>query len=106
MVYRNYFLASIIINLLTALAVLILKSFLPPLTPLFYGRPVGATQLTATLGLLIAPGISLLLTIVNLLLSFTVKDDFLKKVLAVSTAFISLLTTITVIKIIFLVGFF
>jgi hypothetical protein len=34
------------------------------------------------------------------------KDDFLKKSLIISSAFISFLLTITVIKIILLVGFF
>jgi hypothetical protein len=104
--YRNYFLASIIIEAFLALSIILLKNFLPPLVPLFYGLPAGEEQLTSTLGLLIAPGVSSLMTIVNLCISFWVKDDFIKKILAISTTALALLATITVIKIILLVGFF
>jgi hypothetical protein len=104
--YRNYFLAAIIINIVVALLLLLLKSFLPPLTPLFYGKPVGESQLTGTFGLLIAPGVSFLITMLNILFSLWVKDGFLKKILAISTIIVSVLVAITIIKIIFLVGFF
>lgn len=103
--YRNYFLAAIIVNLGVAFSLILLKSILPPLAPLFYGRPAGEAQLTKTLGLLIAPGASILITILNLCLSLWLKDDFLKKILAISAIVISALTTITIIKIILLVGF-
>ena len=104
--YRNYFLAAIIINAAVALSLVLLRSFLPPLVPLFYGHPVGEAQLTNTLGLFIVPGVSLLITMLNLCASLWVKDDFLKKLLAISAIVISALTAITITKIIFLVGFF
>jgi hypothetical protein len=104
-IFKNYFLAAIIINFTTALSVILLRDFLPPLVPLFYGRPAGVAQLTNTFGLLIAPGVSFLIIVLNLGTSLLVKDDFLRKALAVSATIISLLTTITVIKIILLVGF-
>lgn len=106
LIYRNYFLSAIIINLTTALSLIFLRGYLPPLAPLFYGRPAGTAQLTSTLGLLIAPSVSFLVSVLNLGISILVKDDFLKKILAISSLIISLLTTITIIKIIFLVGFF
>ena len=105
-VFRNYFLAAIIINVAVVLLLVILRNFLPPLVPLFYGRPTGDAQLTKTFGLLIAPGTSLLITAVNLCLSLWVKDVFVKQLLAISAIIISVLTTITIIKIIFLVGYF
>lgn len=104
-IYRNYFLAAIIINVGVVLTLFLFRSALPPLVPLFYGRPMGEAQLTKTLGLLIAPGASILITILNLCLSLWVKDDFLKKLLAISAIVISALTIITIIKIILLVGF-
>jgi hypothetical protein len=104
--YRNYFLAAIIINLGVASVIVLLKSILPPLVPLFYGRPVGEAQLTGTFGLLIAPGVSLLITLLNILFSLWVKDDFLKKILAITGIIISVLVAITILKIIFLIGFF
>ncbi len=104
--YRNYFLAAIIVNIVTALLILILKQNLPPLVPLLYGRPAGEAELTVTAGLFIAPGVALIVTFLNLFISFWVKDDFLKKILAISSIVISSLMAITIIKIIFLVGFF
>lgn len=104
--YRNYFLAAIIINICVVILFLLLKGFLPPLTPLFYGKPVGELQLTSTFGLLITPGVSFLITVLNILLSLWVKDDFLKKILAITTIIVSLLVAITTVKIIFLIGFF
>lgn len=96
---------AIIINVGVALSLLLFKSILPPLAPLFYGRPMGEAQLTKTLGLLIAPGVGILITLLNLFLSLGIKDDFLKKLLAISAIIISVLTTITIIKIVLLVGF-
>jgi len=104
--FRNYFLAAITIDLVTGLSIILLRDFLPPLVPLFYGRPAGEAQLTGTFGLLIAPGVSFLITVINLGISLLVENNFLKRILAISTIVISVLTTITVAKIIFLVGFF
>jgi len=104
-IYRNYFLAAIIINLLAVVSIILLRNFLPPLIPLFYGRPAGEAQLTETFGLLIAPGVSLLITIINLCISLLIQDGFQRKILAMSATIISLLTAITVVKIILLVGF-
>jgi hypothetical protein len=87
--YRNYFLASIIINIGVALLLILLKSYIPPMTPLFYGKPVGEAQLTYYPGLFIAPGVSLLIALINLFLSFLIKDDFLRKTLAISGIIVS-----------------
>jgi hypothetical protein len=105
-VFRNYFLVAVGVDILTILTPLLLRNLLPPLVPLFYGRPVGERQLISTLGLSIAPLASLLITVVNLLLSLRAKDLFIKRVLAISALVISALTAITVTKIIFLVGLF
>jgi len=104
--YRNYFLAAFIINVAVVLSLVMLQRFLPPLAPLFYGKPVGEGQLTKTIGLIIAPGASLLITALNLCLSLWVKDIFFKKLLAISAIIISVLTAITIVKIVFLVGYF
>lgn len=104
--FKNYVYFSIGLNVLTALAVLIFKKEMPPIVPLFYGRAIGESQLVNLAGLLIAPGVSLFITILNLFLSSITSDLFLKKVYVITAFLISLLTTITVVKIIFLVGFF
>lgn len=103
---KRFMYSSIGLSLFTALAILGLKGLLPPEVPLFYGKPTGEEQLVPTLGLLIAPGVSLLIVILNTIFVGLTKDVFLKKALIISSLFVSVLTTITVIKIIFLVGFF
>lgn len=104
--FKNYFLAAIIINLLISLSLLVLKSFLPPLAPLFYGRPSGESQLTSFLGLFIAPGVSIVITVVNLLLNLWTEDIFLKRLLATTAVIVSVMSAITIVKIVFLIGYF
>jgi hypothetical protein len=105
-VLNNCFLAAIIINVLCVAVIFIFKEFLPPVVPLFYGKPAGDGQLIPTLGLIVAPVVSLIITFINLGLNIIIKDIFLKKILAVAAIFLTLITTITVVKIISLVGFF
>jgi hypothetical protein len=71
-----------------------------------YGKPIGADQLGATFLILIIPGVSILITGINFLINKSIKDEFIKHVLAVSSLVISIIATIAVIKIISLVGFF
>jgi len=104
--FKNLFLASVVIDVVAALAVVILENFLPPVLPLFFGLPTGETQLVGRLGLLIAPAAAFLLTILNLNVSLLTHDQFLKKILAVSALVVSVLIVITILKIILLVGFF
>jgi len=104
--FKNLFWASIIINLVEIILIATLKNFLPPVLPLFYGRPTGGTQLTSLFGFLIAPLAALLLTVVNLIVSSRIRDEFLKKILAVSALAGTILILITITKIIFLVGLF
>lgn len=104
--YKSLFLSSAIIVLISSIVVFILRNFLPPKLPLYYGRPVGENQLAGTLSLLIPLVFSFLLTIVNLAVVNLIKDDFLKKILAVSTFVLSILAAITVFKIMALVNLF
>lgn len=101
---KNFIFLAFGISLLTILSVLGLKSFLPPEVPLFYGRPVGEAQLTKTLGLAIAPAISILILAVNTIISIMTPDILTKKILIISSFVISLITSITVIRIILLVA--
>jgi len=98
--------SSFAINLALILIVVLLKDILPPEVPLFYGKPVGEMQLTSALGLLIAPIAAIFITVINIALNFWVRDLFAKKILIISAFFVSVLTAITILKIIFLVGFF
>lgn len=102
----NLFYFGLGVNILTSVAVIILRGLLPPVVPLFYGLPVGANQLTSTLGLIIAPAVSVFIIAINYLISLVLENVFLQKVLAITSLSISVLTTLTIIKIMFLVGFF
>lgn len=101
----GYIYSSIGLSVLTALLVIITKFNLPPVVPLFYGRPVGPEQLVGAWGLIVAPGVSLLITVINIILASRLSDDFSKRVLSVTSLFISVLIAVTVFKIISLVGF-
>lgn len=103
---KGYVYASFGLNLIVVAAIFGLKSFLPPVLPLFYGLATGTNQLTHTYGLLIAPATGLLITLLNICLTIITKDQFFKKTLIISAMFVSILITITVLKIILLVGFF
>lgn len=86
--------------------ILVFKSLLPPVVPLFYGRPFGESQLVPVLTLFFAPITSIVITFVNSGLAILTEDVFSKKILVSGAFLLSLLITITVLKIIFLVGFF
>lgn len=104
--YKGCVYLSVFLNIVSAIVILALKGFLPPVVPLFYGLPTGAEQLTPKLELFLVPTVGLIITAINVLVSIFSKDDFLKKSLIISTTFISLLLTVTVIKIVLLIGFF
>jgi hypothetical protein len=104
--YKGCIYLSVCLNAVSVVIIFILRGALPPIVPLFYGLPGGTEQLTPTLGLLLAPATGLIITGINVFISTFNKDVFLKKSLVISSAFISLLLTITVVKIILLVGFF
>lgn len=105
-VLKKYAIAGLTLSLLSAALILIFKGILPPQVPLFYGLPVGEGQLTSYWGFFLAPAASLIISIANIFISSQVSDSFYKRVLIISAFFISVLVTITTIKIIFLIGFF
>jgi hypothetical protein len=104
--YKGCIYFSIILNAVSVIFILVLKRILPPVVPLFYGLPAGADQLTSNLGLLLAPATGFAITAVNVFISNMTRDIFLRRALIISSAFASILLAITVIKIVFLVGFF
>jgi len=104
--FRNLFIVAGIISIISALSILLVKGFLPPVVPLFYGKPIGVEQLSVNLSLLLIPSVSIVITLVNILIGKSVGDDFLQKSLAVSSLLISFMSFLTVVKIILLVGFF
>lgn len=92
------------VNIVVIIAVLLLKDRIPPTVPLFYGRPRGVEQLTPQLFLLLPPGLSIIVAVFNTIVMTLFEDKFIRKVLVGIAFAATLLSTITVIKIILLVG--
>ncbi len=104
--FKNYALAVALTSFLVILVALLAKRWLPPQIPLFYGLPEGEEQLASTWKLVIPGAIAFIIAGVNILLSFFLKDDFLKKTLIVASFTATFFAAITTLKIIFLVGIF
>jgi hypothetical protein len=96
----------LVANLLTGLIILLLQSRIPPSVPLFYGLPQGEEQLVQNTFLILPPLIALVIVGVNIFLGKVTKDKFLQKVLTGLTILCSALSSVTVIKILLLVGSF
>jgi len=106
MPYRSWIIGLILVNILALISVFFLKSFLPPVVPLFYGKPYGADQLAPQNFLLLAPFIALVICLVTTTINFIIKDEFLQKVLVGLMVICTVLALVTLLKIIFLVGSF
>ncbi len=93
-----------VVNLLIILGILLLQSHLPPVVPLFYGLPYGDEQLANTWALIIPPLVALSFIGINIFIGKTSKDEFIKQILVGLTIATTALSTITVVRIILLVG--
>lgn len=103
---KKYVTAAIIINLLVILSVLALIGFLPPQVPLFYGLPEGQDQLATSWFLILPATTSLFILVSNLLITPLIKEPFLQKTLVLAGIATAFFSTVTTVKIIFLVGSF
>lgn len=104
--FRQYLAVAFAVNLLVILAVVLLKNSLPPVVPLFYGLPRGAEQLGTRTMLALPALISTSIIVVNTILIIQIDNPFLQKVFLALIITSTALSTITVIKIIALVGSF
>jgi hypothetical protein len=95
---------SLLINVASIIGIILVKNILPPELPLFYGLPEGEEQLTKTLGLAIAPAISLSIVLINSAIAYLQVDEFLKKTLIVAGFCVSIFSLVTTIQIVLLVG--
>lgn len=100
-IYVAFFLG--VVNILS---ILILRNYLPPEVPLYYGLAKGQEQLTTSLGLITPGVISLVITVLNTFLAYTMSNDFLQKTLVISAFSASIISFIATIEIVFLVGSF
>ena len=95
-------LIPLLLSFSLALLTLGLINFLPPKLPLYYSLPWGDSQLVAYQQLLIIPASISLITLLNLLISWQLHPSqlFFKKILLIASLLISLVLTITFLKII------
>lgn len=104
--YREFFFSCFAANLAVAVTILVLQNNLPPVVPLLYQLPIGEEQLVSRIFLIIPSLAALLILAVNLFLLKISKDSFVQKVLVGLSIAITLLASITSIKIFLLVGSF
>ncbi len=103
---KKNILRAMLISIITALAqiVVIIFSFsqLPPQVPLFYSRPWGKSQLADPLYLFLLPGLSILVLIINSIISAVYVDyeEFYSYCLSWVSTIFSIFSLITLIKII------
>lgn len=98
------YLISFLINLLLVFFVLIEKNIIPPEVPLLYGLPEGKSQL-AKKPLLISPAIiAIIFTFTNFVICKKNKNNFVKKLSTYSLVPINFFSSMSIIRIITLVG--
>ena len=101
---KRFYIIAFFVNLVIIGISFLSRFILPPQIPLFYGFPQNQQQLSPSYLLFLPALVSLAITVINAYLSIFVDNNYLKKVLAITPLLITLLSSITILKIIFLVG--
>jgi hypothetical protein len=102
--FKNIIIIFLFINLLIILLTFLLRNFIPPEVPIFYGMPEGEEQLVPGWGLAIPSIISRAILGLNCLIAFKIKDEFTKKVLVLGGLASTIFSIITIIKIFLIVN--
>lgn len=104
--FKNLVITSLVINLATLAFVVIVKNQLPPQIPLYYGLPKTEEQVANSTSLIIPGILATSIMVINILIAQVANDDYLRKILILTGVVGAFLSTITTLKIIFLVGGF
>jgi hypothetical protein len=102
--FVKYLYGGLILNSLLIILLLLLQKLLPPEIPLFYGMAEGEEQIAKSIFIVIPNAVSLLILVVNSIIASYVKQDFYKKILITAGLISTFFSTITALKILFLVG--
>lgn len=102
--YIRFFLVLWILDIVLTGVVFYARSKLPPVVPLWYGRPFGEAQLTDSKFLFLPLAVSFLVAVINYIVILLSKDAFIRKMLVGTSIVVFSLSLITVLKIILLVG--
>lgn len=103
--FRNILVAGIAANLLLIGIILVIQGrVLPPQVPVFYGFPEGEEQLTKT-PFLVAPSVTaLMFTLANTGVALFIRSALAKNILVLASSFLLILSLVTTVRIVFLVG--
>ena len=101
---RRFYTFSFFLNIFIIGLAFLARFILPPQIPLYYGLPQSSEQIVPASYLFLPSFMSLVFTILNAYVSIFVDNTYLKKVFAFSSILISILTAVTTLKIVFLVG--
>jgi hypothetical protein len=104
--FLNLVYLSILINVGVIVTLLLLKRYIPPEVPIFYGLPEGKNQLGSMEQLIIPSMVSLMVILVNISTASLLQNDYLKRVLIIVSLIITLLSLITSVEITLLIGSF
>lgn len=100
--YLWIILAPLALSLGITLVITVAFKFLPPRLPLFYSLPWGDGQLATQQQFLIIPASIAVVTLLNLVISWQLhpSQSFFKKVLLLSPFVVSLILTMTFVKVV------
>lgn len=104
--FKKFIYVFLLLNIFTLVFIFVVISKLPPQVPLYYGLARSEAQLGTPSSLVIPCLFSLVALLINIVIASFIENDFLRKTLIIAGFAGILLSTITVIKIVFLVGSF
>ncbi len=102
--YSKLLYVSLLINIITIGLVFLFKRILPPEVPLLYGLAEGDSQLVDRDSLILPSLISIIVVLINTATSLMVSDEYLQKALVVTAFASSIIASIAVLEVLFLVG--
>lgn len=91
------------LNVVFIVILILISKDLPPQVPLYYGLPRGEQQLISPAALVLPIVLSSLFIVINNIVAYFIESLFLKRVLVFGSCFVSLLSIITIVNIIFLI---
>lgn len=94
----------LILSLISTFLILLMQKFLPERLPLFYSLPWGEAQLAQSRQLFIIPATVVAVSLFNLVIARQIHTQqiLLREILSFSSIFISVILTLTILKIIFI----
>lgn len=100
------FVYLVIFSLINIVIGIFSQIILPPEIPLFYGLPQNSEQLAPSILIILPSIVSALIIVLNILISIKSSDVYIKKTLVFASILVTLLSTVTTYKILFLVSLF